>query len=36
MSLTWTVLTNELVAELESSHEPPCLSLSADPSAPSR
>ncbi|MDH4369744.1 MAG: hypothetical protein OEV99_07830 [Nitrospira sp.] len=27
MSQKWTVLTNELVAELVSSHEPPCLSL---------
>jgi hypothetical protein len=24
MSQKWTVLTNELVAELVSSHEPPC------------
>ncbi len=27
MSQQWTVLTNELVAELASRHEPPCLSL---------
>lgn len=27
MSQKWTVLTNELVAELVSSYEPPCLSL---------